>query len=723
MPKINYEIDFKLNQNKLIVTVNNLDSNWMIRGYYLYKDGIIYKKVVKDNMENNYEFTIEEDGLYFVKVFVKKEEQMENKNSIVLAYFKEETKKQFESFLHNDNQEYKKIDLYKVNKPFEEFAFIMTDKKIDTIDLLKNLPTRFFIKEYSKKEQKNKLIISTNRIKNNSLIFSGYGKFDNNFVVGNKEANKNKNLSEVYEGIGNFTFLNKVNDKVVIGKDFFSLGRIFYYTDSKYTIISNEYHLLLILMKELNIEMNLDEEIVISNLAFSKGLLYEQHLSRKMDIKGVEQLAIEKYILIENDEIKLMDTSMVRLLASEFEITSYEQLLKEAAQEIKNNIDIIYNSKKFKNVIVDVTGGLDSRIVFSAVTDMDNEKGKFKLHTFDDKRTNDIKVAIPLSNLYDYPFETVPVKIELQDIAKEEEFSRSINMGVYFYRDFYNGKVSSRKTIRLLGGGGEAIARPYYTRYLQNDDLKQIDNEKEFVKELINRKLENALLPYKNGIEHCIESFSKELEFTIGNTVFQKYEHTYDFLRCGPHFSHQRTITKGFLEWNPIFSKKLYFLKIKTFDIFKNSKLAFDLIKYFNENLVGLPYEKEINNTEYNQIKNDLIKESNNKKQESINWNIDTSKWEKANKIKNNVTKYVKNKKIEGSREYYYTGIEKAFKFIMNNCSNSLKEVLGLPIYHWIKNNKDSENDLKTIFNKMYSLADQIRIMNDSRNTKKDYKK
>lgn len=715
MPKINYEIDFKLNQNKLIVNVNDLNSDWMIRGYYLYKDGIIYKRVVKDNLENNYEFTIEDDGLYFVKVYVKKEEQMENKNSIVLAYFKEETKKQFESFLHKENQDYKKIDLYKVSKPFEEFAFIMTDKKINTIGLLEKLPMRFSIKEYCEKGQKNKLIISTSRIKNNSLLFSGYGKFDNNFVVGNKDANKNKNLSEVYEGIGNFTFLNKVDNKVIIGKDFFSLGRIFYYTDNKYTIISNEYHLLLILMRELEIKIELDEKVVITNFAFSKGQLYEQHLSRKMDVRGVEQLAIEKYILIENDEMKLIDTSMVGLLNSKFELTSYEQLLKEAAQEIKDNIDIIYNSKEFKNIIVDVTGGLDSRIVFSAITDMNNEKGKFKLHTFDDKRTNDIKVSIPLSNLYNYPFETVPVKIELQDINKEEEFSRSLNMGVYFYRDFYNGKVSSRKTIRLFGGGGEAIARPYYTRYLQNDYLRQIDNEKEFLKDLFNRKTENAMLPYKNGIENCIDVFSQELRLTIGNTVFQKYEHSYNFLRCGPHFSHKRTITKGFLEWHPIFSKKLYFLKIKTFDIFKNSKLAFDLIKYFNENLAGLPYEKEINNVEYNQIKNDLIKESDNKKQENINWNTDISKWEKANQIKKNVTKYIKNEKIQPNREYYYEGIEKAFKYIMNNCSNSLKETLGLPIYHWIKNNKDSKNDLKVMFNKMNSLADQIRIVKDER--------
>lgn len=451
MLKINYKVDLELEQNKLIINVGELNSDWMIRGYYLYKDGLIYKKVVKDNLENNYEFILKEDGLYFVKVYVKKEEQMENKNSIVVSYFKEETKIQFEKFLNNNNKNFEKINLYKANKPFEEFAFIMTNKKIKTMDILRNIPIRFSLKKYNAKDRKNKIIISSNGIKNSPLIFSGYGKFNNDFIVGKNNAN-DKNIDELYEGIGNFTFLNIQNNKITIGKDYFSLGKIFYYMDNEYTIIANEYHLLLILMSSLNIKMELDEKVVISNLAFFKGLLYEQHLSREMDVKGIKQLPIEKYILIENDELKLMDTSMANMLNTKFDINSYEQLLKEAAQEIKDNINIVYNSDSFKNVIVDVTGGLDSRIVFSAITSMYDEKDKFKIYTFDDKRTNDIKIAIPLSNLYNYSFETVPVKIDLKDIEKEERFSRSINMGVYFYRDFYNGKISSKKIIRLLGG-------------------------------------------------------------------------------------------------------------------------------------------------------------------------------------------------------------------------------------------------------------------------------
>ncbi len=711
MSKVQYNINLELNQNKLIIKINDLDSSWMIRGYYLYKDGLLSKKVVKDNLEDNYEFTLENDGLYFVKVFVKKDEEMVSKNSLVVSYFKDETTNEFEKFLQEKDNSFKRIKLFNAKKPFEGFAFIMSKTKINKWQIIKNLPINFGVKSFDKG---SKVIISSSQIKgNNPLILSGYGKFENDFVVGTKEANKNNNLRDLYEGIGNFSFLLKKENRITIGKDFFSMGRIFYYTDETYTVIANEYHLLLVLMSILDIKMNIDEEVAIANFAYFKGLIYEQHLSRKMDVKGIEQLPIDKYILIENNELKLIDTSMVNMLEEEFNINSYEKLLKEAAQDIEDNINIVYNLDRFKNVIVDITGGMDSRIVYSCITSIKDTKNKIKLYTFDDKRTNDIKVAIPLSNLYNYPFETVPVKIELDELEKEEEITRSLNMGVYFYRDFYKGRKYSKNTIRLLGGGGEAIARPYYTRYLQNDELTNIHDELSFTTELFSRKPECSLLPNENGIEDCIKVFAKELSNTLGDNPFKKYENTYAFLRCGPHFSHKGIITKGFLEWNPIFSKKLFYLKMKTFSIFKNSKLAFDLIKYFNPNLVGLPYEKDINNEEYSTIKDILIKNENETKNENINWSTDTSKWEKANIQKKKVTTYLKNEKVEANRDYYYNGIITAFKYVMNNCSESLKQALGLPIYHWIKNNKDSENDLKTIFNKMNSLADQIRIINN----------
>ena len=705
------DINVVLENNHFNIKVTNLENGWFIRGYYLYKDGVFLKKVVKDYLENEYSFLLKDSGLYFVKVYCKKGEEMRNRNSKVYAYFKEETKKRYQDFLQEKVvEENGKLELFQPAKPFENFAVILSKQKVRKEDIKKKLPNKFYYKQENENEIKVLIITSEKWKKENNVFFSGYGIIDHQIIVGNIEANE-KVKENIYEGIGNFTFLEKQGNKIIIGKDYFGLGRIFYYNTDEYTVIANEYHLLLLILSGLKIRMELDETIVASNLAYYKGLFFEQHLSKKMEVKGVLQLPLESYIYIEDGRISLQNPSMLSMLKENFDKKNYEIELKEAAEEIKNNIAILYQSSKFKNLLVDVTGGLDSRIVFSAITSMEDKEKKFQIYTFDDKRTKDITVSIPLCNLFEYPYDTVPVKKELKDIKTEEKISRSLNMGIYYYRDFYRSRIYARNTARLMGGGGEAVARPYYTRFLLDDSISSIFQEEKFVEELFERKLENALLPHEKGIENCIHIFAEELSNTIGDTPLQEFENSYIFLRSGPHFSHKRVITEGLLEWHPIFSKKLFFLKQKTFYLFKNSKLAFDLIKYFNPILVELPYEKEINNTEYRMIKKQLISKETEINPEKIEWNIEDTKWKEANVAKERVTKYIDKKNISANREFYYQGIKNAFRFCMNHSSESLKNAIGLPIFHWLEINKDSEVDLKTIYNKMYSLADQMRII------------
>ena len=715
------DINVVLVNNHCNIKVSNLEEGWFIRGYYLYKDGVFLKKVVKDYLENEYSFLLEDSGLYFVKVYYKKGEEMKNKNSKVYAFFKEETKRKYQSFLQKNRlKENGKLKLFQPAKPFERFAVILSKHNIKIANVRKKLPWNFTYKKQEKQDYCALIITSRRMEKTDSIFFSGYGIIDNKIIVGNKEANniESKELNKkekIQEGIGNFTFLVERESQILIGKDYFGFGRIFYYSTDEHTIIANDYHLLLLVMSGLKIKMELDEEVAIANLAYFKGLLYEQHLSKKMEVKGVYQLPLESYICIEKGKFSLKDTSLRSNLKKDFLIDDYEKLLQEAADEIKQNIATIYQSNRFKNLLVDVTGGVDSRIVFSAVTSMQDEKKKFQIHTFDDKRTKDITVSIPLCNLFSYPYDSVPIKKELKRRKDEEKIARSLNMGIYYYHDYYRNRIYAKNTARLLGGGGEAVARPYYTRYLLKDSIGKIAVEEKFVEELFGRKPDYALLPYQDGIDKCIKTFAEELKTTIGENPLEEFENSYVLLRSAPHFSHERVITEGFLEWNPIYSKKLYFLKIKTYSLFKNSKLAFDLIKYFNPILVGLPYEKEVNNTEYRTIKEQLISKNAKIKPEEIEWNTDDSKWQKANREKEKVTKYKNCKAIKEDREFYMKEIRKAFCFCMKHGSAPLEKALGLPIFHWLENNNVNIADLITFYHKIYSLADQIKLIEESR--------
>lgn len=713
--KIKYNIDVSLNENQIHIEVSGLKNPWFIRGYYLYKDGNMCKRAVKDNLSPSYDFTLEEDGLYFVKVYIKNGDEMQTTNSVTVAYFKDATKKEFDNLLKqkHDKKYSKKIDIFELKEPFQNFAIVVSNKEIDVKSIKKEMPKKFNFHHTVENNIQN-LIISSEEIienKDRRLIFSGFCKYNNDILIGNKQASIIDNSQDLIETVGNFTFAYLEKEKFIIGKDYFGTTSIFYYNTPDCTIVSNEYHMLITIMKALGLKMELDEKVAIANLSFYKSQVFEQHLTKRMEVKGVYQLPIEKYIEISNGKFELKDTSMVELLKKDFDVKDYEKLLKQAADEIMENIKLVYNSDKFKNVIVDVTGGTDSRIVFAGVTNIDDKNNKTQIHTADDKRTKDITIAIPLNNLYGYKYDTIPETLEYKDFEDGYKVLRSLNLGAYYYIDYYRGRREADQTIRLMGGGGEAIARPYYTKYLLHDEIADIQNSKDFVREFFSRRPEDMLLGDKNGIENCVNVFSDEIEKTIGEGVLQKFENTYMILRSGTHLNHRGNQTQGFIEWFPVYSKTAFFLKMKTYYIFKSTKLAFDLIQYLNPILANIPYEKKENNMEYERIKDTLLKQEPRYGNLKLTLNKDATNWEQANIEKEKVTKLKKPKKVNCTREERYNDLLDAFIYLISNSSEQFKEVVGLPIYHWIINNKQSDKNLTVLYNKVYSLIDQINII------------
>lgn len=714
MKKIKYDIDVSISSNIFRIEVSNLIEPWFIKGYYLYKDGSLIKKVVRNNLDPIYEFNLDSDGTYFVSVYINDGKEMQITNSDSVLFFTDETKGEFEKLLKKKtNKKYqKKLKLFPLKRPFQNFAIVISNNELDKKSVLNGLPKNFYCSEIDI-SNRNALLISSEKmiVKDDKQVsFSGFCKYKDDILIGNQEIDKVDNYDELPELIGNFTFFVKDNNKIIIGKDYFGTGIIFYYDTPSYTIVSNEYHLLLILLNNLKIKASLNDDVTIANLCFIKGQLFEQHPSKQMEVQGVYQLAFDKYILIENGKLSLKNTSMVKLLEKKFDMNDYEKLLKKAADEIKENVDVVYNLDKFKNVIVDVTGGADSRIIYAAVTNIDDKDNKIQIHSADDKRTKDIDIAIPLVNLYGYNYDTVPEKLELENAKNGQEILRSLYMGTYYCMVFYKGKRSAKNTIRLMGAGGEGLVRPYYTRFLFHDEMSEINDAREFVGEYVRRRMGNCLLD-KCGLQSFINVFSDEIDNTLGDSTLQRFENTYIMLRNGIHCCHRENQDDGFIEWFPIYSKTAFFLKMKTLSLFGNSKLAFDLIQYLNPVISVIPFEKDNNNIEYNKIKDTLINQDIRFKNLKIMLNNDRTEWERTNLIKKSVTKRNQVLKTSYSRKDKYAELCDLLIYFIQNSNENIKNKVGLPLYHWIKNNKDTNNDLTVIYNKLYSLVDQINYI------------
>lgn len=607
----------------------------------------------------------------------------------------------------------KKLELYPLRPPFQDFALVITNTKANKKKILEKLPKNFCCAQSSLSSKKAYIFSSNELVEKNNLkiAFSGFCKYNDDILIGSKEIHNADKPEELAEAIGNFAFLVKKENDFIIGKDYFSTNNIYYYNTPELTVVSNEYHFLLMVLAEFKVDLKIDDDVAIANLCFCKSQLFEQHLSTKMEVKGVKQLPIENYILIKDGKFELRDTSLSDLLNKEFDIKDYESLLRQAAKEITDNIELVYNSKKFKNVLVDVTGGTDSRVVFAGVTNIDDKENKTQIHTADDKRTNDIKIAIPLNNLYKYKYDDFPESMNFEEAENGQKILRSLNMGTYYCITFFRGRRDADSIVRLTGNGGEALLRPYYTRYLLHDEISQINDSKAFAREFVRRRAEKCLLG-ESGLETLVNVFADEIDDTIGNSVLQKFENTYMTLRSGIHFNHRGNQTEGFIEWLPLYSKTAFYLKIKTYDLFKGNKLVFDLIQYLNPIISIIPYEKQENNDEYNRIKDTLLNCESDLKNLKIALDTDQTNWLAAEIKKKKITKTNSIRKKQFSREEKYELLQKNFVYLMQNCSERLREEIGLPLYHYIEQNKDTDEDISLLYTKIYSLIDQINIIN-----------
>ena len=699
------EIKVKIQNGQLEVEVSKLEAPWILRGYYLYKDGNLIKRVVKDNIDATYQFSLEEDGIYYVKVYTKNGEKMNTTNSNSIAYFTEKQKEKFKKFLkkkmHYKTKCNKRLELYTLEEPFQMFTYVQSKQNVKEGQLLQNLN-----KNFTQINTRNGILVTdrpTKKIGEAMTIFSGFCKYEKEILIGNEEINEKIDLDLLKESYGNFTLFFENTKKIEIATDYFGTQAIYYYHTEDATIISNEYHLLLIVMKNLGINMKLDMKNVIGNFCLTSRQLFEQRISSKMDIEGIRKLPVEKYIQIDQNGFELKDTSMVQLLKQEFDMNQYEEYLLKAASEIMDNINVVYNSEKFKNVLVDVTGGADSRIVFSAITNIKEGYDKTRIHSNNDSRTKDISVSIPLNNLYNYPYDTLPEIHYSKHYHEGNEIIRSVNMGSYYYIDRYIGKLASNQIVRLMGGGGEVVARPYYSRFLLKEKIGETNDCNEFAHDFFNRRVDKTILGYEDGVNLAEEMLADEISNTIGDTVLEKFENIYMNLRSGIHLNHRANQTASYIEWFPVYSKTTFFLKMKTFHQFKSMKLAMDLIHYFNPVIARIPYEKQMNNEEYERIKNRLAFPDSRYDTIELKMDNDKTKWEEAKKEKEKNRKIVGKKAGQYTREERYKDLVQNFHYLMNQ-SEEIRDKIGLSIYYWILKNKKTDTNITVLYNKIYSL-------------------
>lgn len=330
-------VDFYIEIKEDILTILPKIYNGFFRVKVYNEKGLVHKSGLLKNKD--FSLKLKDDGFYSVNIKNIFNKVIYSKN---FSFRSEETIKEFENFCNNDYPIHNEVrlnpfDYCKTPKPFKDFAIIKNTQ----------LVSDKFLEKYkfsSTKINKNLEIISDKEINKNDVIFSGLMNYENKLIIGEEDLNDDVKKGFCTDNIGYFTYLKRNNNDIEIGNDYLGNGKIFYYQKENTVVISNQYHLLLLILKNLDVELKLDMDVLSTIISFQNEIGV-QLMTREREIVGSYLLPIDEKIIITPEKLQFKKKEIYEIIGKnkiktfiEGIFTDKEKLLDEGIKEIENNI-------------------------------------------------------------------------------------------------------------------------------------------------------------------------------------------------------------------------------------------------------------------------------------------------------------------------------------------------------------------------------------------------
>lgn len=549
------------------------------------------------------DYSVQSSGAYTIQGHIRNEHGNFHKVSAPVFVLLEKDRSRFSEFISLDHSEkIPELQFSIAPEPFLDFLIeVAVESKNDHSEKIGPLPCQnvFDIGNTSIAVYSSRKMARS--IDDAFVIFSGVAKPDERDVllVGLDEI---RTAEELRTAVGTFTYaiFNNLTKSFEISHDYFGIGKLYYLCGTEKSFVSNSLHLLLLGIAKNNKELSLDIESLLSNFAFGNLQPFHQIFSSRMLFNDVRLLRVDEVIVVSEDrgfEIvpapisSDISESLRAELNSEDDREVYDEMLRTALSEIVSNTTSALNHHRYDKVIVDLSGGLDSRLVFSAVTSLPELSNKVLINTRKSQiEPKDHLVACTIQQLYsNVGFDDLPVTVTANDLQNPWADHWGFYLGNYYsYSPSLMKKKYQDEVLRLVGSYGEIAARPYYSRRLRGGDL-DVPSVEEFVERYFERYSGLSVTASRECIESAKRRFKDELESLPGRTALEKFEMHYLYFRNGLHFSPQLRAAYSCLEWGPLQSKTLF--RMKYMFPRRGTWLQFDAIQGLNPLLAQVPYQ------------------------------------------------------------------------------------------------------------------------------------
>lgn len=263
-------------------------------------------------------------------------------------------------------------------------------------------------------------------------------------------------------------------------------------------------------------------------------------------------------------------------------------------------LNIISKDKRIKEISVDLTGGVDSRCVFAALSKLDNRE-KFKCYNASGMNDNEFTIANTLRDILGIAFD-----YERREGWKEEDFIQAMNKKIscFLHKRLDPAILMNYRKRRpgtAIVNGADA---GFHISGLNDVYFKEYDfvSRSDLIKENFRAEDQEALDAYlgrfaitgNREINVIKRRYRQSIEVWEGND-FQRVEKSY-FQRARYHYSPMKEGGYGSLFISPLLSREIPKLFYDTFGTIDGFKVEFDVLFTLNSLLAIHEYK----NPQYN---------------------------------------------------------------------------------------------------------------------------
>lgn len=425
-----------------------------------------------------------------------------------------------------------------------------------------------------------------------SFLFSGFGRIGSRFVFGDTDLSYIVDRSDISGEVGQFTYFAVNKDSVEAECDLLGHGHLFASQHDGFAVIGNRLHLHTLVLRALGLKLELNDGPALSLLFSSNTFFSQQAVSHHMLSQGVSLVPVDKRAAMTGGLLTFR-----RKLALEYAVTGspkdYDYLLDAGVQEVIENTRAVLESPDFGDIVVDLTGGKDSRLVFGSALHVPNWQSRIALNSTDVVNSQDLPIACGIANHFGARFYRGP-SLPQSPVSAEDNLTiwRSYFHGLYHRIGAAAWTYGGRNTdaISLSGGSGE-ILRTFWHDNLRRHVLPEDDVSS------FSMRFARTLGKERAFADDRLETVGNHLASALGElpgaTLGDKLESHYLFFRNRAHFG-----LRGFsfyhehATWFPLMSASL--LKAAhslPFAERASGRVIRDAMERINPILLGMPFD------------------------------------------------------------------------------------------------------------------------------------